>query len=156
MEIIKKNSRGFTMIEIIVGMTVLTILAVIAVTIANVQGKDVDNIAKVMRSNIQFAQDLAMTHGRVYGFRAITTTTYEIYESTPGMPAKDPLTNRNMSYDISPIQFFGGMQSVIQFSATGSAAITGGDGTLKLTDGSQQRYLQVEPNTGFVLLKYTP
>ncbi len=150
-------NKAFTLIEMIVAIVIMVILAIIAVTVANISGKDVDSVAKVMRSNIQFAQDLAMTHGSTYGFRTTSGTNYEIYDGAPGSPATDPLTGGNMLYNIAPVQFFGGLQPQVIFQPDGKAqVINGADQNIRITDGSQQRYIQVEPNTGFVWLKTTP
>ena len=142
------GGRAFTLMELVLTIVVVTVLVVAAIAVVNLGGKDIDAVAKVLRSNIQFAQDLAMTNGNPYGFEALSTTTYQIFEGAPGTPARDPLGGGALQVDISPVAFFGSVPT-ITFMPSGQPSISN-DAVINLTDGSRTEQVQVARSTGFV------
>lgn len=147
---VKLHAAGFTLLDLIATISILMILSVAAVVKFDLAGRDVDAVARALRSNLQFAQDLAMTHGNTYGFRPLSATTYEIYEGSPGTPARNPLTNGSFTVDISPVQFAGPVPE-IPFSRSGSPNI-GADVQIGISSGGAARTVTVARNTGFVAL----
>lgn len=139
---------GFTIIEAVIVMAVLTILSVTALTKFNLGTRNLDAVGKALRSNIQFAQDLAMTNGSVYGFRSLNSTSYEIYNGAPGTPATNPHTRGSFTVNISPVQFFGVVPTV-PFAASGVPSIAA-NAQIVLSEGGGTRTVTVEQNTGFV------
>lgn len=149
-----RKSHGFTLVELILVLAILAILSATAVTKMDVFGRDLDSEARVLRSNLQLAQDLAMTGGQTYGFRMLTTTSYEIYVGSPGNPAKNPLTNGNFVINMSPIQFFGTV-SPIAYASNGRPNLVA-NVTVVLTNGTSYKNVNVQQNTGFIAVTSTP
>jgi len=141
---------GFTLIELVMVILIFAALAITAVVKVGGGEQNIDAESKLLRSNIQFAQDLAMTYGSTFGFRSIDTTTYEIYEGTPGTPAMDPLTNDDLVVDMSPVQFQGAVPT-IAFSSTGKPS-NAVDANITLVEGGAERRLTVIKNTGVVTM----
>ncbi len=148
------RSRGFTIVELIAAMVVLGILAVTAVTKITLNQKDLDAVSRVMRSNIQFAQELAMTQGSTFGFHVRSATEYEIFEGSPGSPAINPQDNRPFVVSISPVQFVG-TPADIPFLRTGRPDI-GLDSVITLAGGGSSRIITVQQETGFTTLAVGP
>lgn len=144
------NHKSFTLIELVMMVGVLAALALAAVTRFDLSEKDVDSVAKQLRSNLQLAQDLAMTHGSVYGFRSINVTSYEIFDSAPGTPTINPLTRGDFVVDITPVEFVGVVPTVL-FARTGMPDIVA-DTAIALSGGAQSRTVTVIKNTGFVTI----
>lgn len=140
------RAAGFSLIELIIVIAVVIILAATAATRFDLSTKNLDAVAKNLRSNIQLAQDLAMTNGSVYGFRSINATSYEIYNGAPGTPARDPLSGGNLTVSISTVQFFG-IVPTVPFTASGVPNIAA-NATIVLTEESAQRTVVIEQNTG--------
>lgn len=140
--------RGFTLIELIVVVSIIAIMALAAVTKFSLSTNKLDAVARVLRSDIQLAQDFAMTHGSTYGFRSINTTSYEIFENAPGTPATDPLTRGTYIVNISPAAF-SGVVPTISFSRTGVPSNVA-DAAILLTGGDGTRTVTVKKNTGLV------
>lgn len=147
----RTKNAGFTLIELAMMIVLIGILVVGFLVTFNPNKVDLDATAKVLKSNIQFAQDLAMTHGSVYGFRKIDSVSYEIFEGVAGVPAKDPLTNGFLVVNISPIQFQGATPTV-QFQSSGRPAIVA-DAQIVITDGTSIKTLTIKNNTGFITLQ---
>jgi MSHA pilin protein MshC len=146
---------GFTLVELVAVMVVVSVLAVMATTKFNLGQRDLDAVAKSLRSNLQLAQDLAMTHGSTYGFHMRSATQYEIFQSSAGTPASNPLDNSNFVVTISPVQF-SGSPSDIPFLKSGSPNIAA-DATITLTaSGGGSRIITVQQNTGFVSIAVGP
>lgn len=140
--------RAFTMLELVLVMAVIGILAFAAITRFNLSTNNLDASARVLRSNLQLAQDWAMTLGTTYGFRSVNSTSYEIYETAPGNPATNPLTNTSFVVNISPVQFSGSPPTV-PFLNTGVPNIVV-DTVITMTDGGGTRTITIKKNTGLV------
>ncbi|HPW45609.1 MAG TPA: GspH/FimT family pseudopilin [bacterium] len=143
-----KGCGGFTIVELVAVMVLLGIMAVAAVVAFDVPAADLDAIARKLQSNIQLAQDFAMTHGSTYGFRAIDSANYEIFEGIPGSPAKDPLGSGSLLIDISPVVFVGSPPT-ITFNSVGVPDIAS-DSTIVLTQSGVTKVITVRSETGFV------
>jgi prepilin-type N-terminal cleavage/methylation domain-containing protein len=144
-----RGQGGFTLVELIAVIVVLGILAITAIVkSAFVVQSNLDAVVKSLRSNLQFAQDLAMTHGSTYGFHCRSATQYEIYEGAPGTPARNPLDGTAFVITISPVQF-SGTPADIPFLKSGSPDIAA-DATINLVGGGGARMITVQQDTGFV------
>lgn len=147
-----RGEGGFTLIELIAVLVIMGILAITAAVKNSVSEVDLDAVAKSIRSNLQFAQDLAMTHNSTYGFHRRSATQYEIYEGTVGTPARHPLDGTAFVIDISPVQF-SGMTPDIPFLKSGAPDIVA-DATITLVDVRGGRAIIVAQDTGFVSISY--
>ncbi len=142
------NRRGLTFLELIAVMVVLVTLVLFAMTPFEYEGASLDVAAWGLRANIQYAQDLAMTQNDDFGFSPLTASTYEIYEGAPGAPAKDPLTNDDMTVDMAPASFQG-TPTAVEFDSTGVPDnATAVDIVIQGPQGGT-RTVRVEPNTGY-------
>lgn len=141
---------GFTLIEIVVVIAIMAIIAVVVLPAVSVSQRNLDSAAKTLRSDLQLAQDFAMTSGGTYGFRMINSTSYEIYAGAPGNPAYNPLTNTSFVVDISPVQISGAV-SDIPFAASGAPSIAG-DATIAVAGGGGSRTITISQGTGVVTL----
>lgn len=147
------GKNGFTMIELTLLIVVLSILVLATLSRFTTTATEVDAAAKRLRSDIQLAQDLAVTGGTTYGFRSMSSTAYEIFQGAPGIPALDPLTRANMIVNLSALYrvvSFSGSPPRIDFDALGVPTITGLNQVV-LTDGVNVRTLTISANTGSIL-----
>lgn len=143
-----RNRRGLTFVELIAVLVVLVTLALFAMTPFEYEGASLDVAAWGLRANIQYAQDLAMTQNDDFGFNPLSATTYEIYEGAPGVPAKDPLTNDDMTVDMAPA-FFQGTPTAVQFDSAGVPDNATAVDIVVQISGGGTRTVRVEPNTGY-------
>lgn len=147
----RQGSRGFTLLELVLMITVIAVLTVTAVRIAMVSRSNIDAMSKVLRSDLQLAQDLAMTHGSTYGFYAPSATSYQIFAGSPGTPARHPLTWGNFNVSIAPNQFSGSVPTVT-FQASGQPTLAA-DALIPITNGSTTITLRVARTTGYVTIE---
>lgn len=140
--------QGFTLVELVLSIAIIAVLTVTAVRMVSRSRMDLDAISKGLRSNVQLAQDLAMTHAAVYGFTTLSTTSYQIFSGAAGTPAKNPLTGGNFNVSIAPIQFVGTVPS-ITFAATGKPTMAA-DAVIQLSDGVNSIRVRVARTTGYV------
>ena len=146
-----RSEDGFTLIELIAVLVIMGILALAAAVKTSVTDVDLDAVARSIRSNLQFAQDLAMTHGSTYGFHRISATQYEIYEGSAGVPATHPLDGTVFVIDIAPVQFTG-VTPDVPFLKSGAPDIVA-DATISLVGAAGTRDIVVAQDTGFVDLQ---
>ncbi|MBT3182320.1 MAG: prepilin-type N-terminal cleavage/methylation domain-containing protein [Deltaproteobacteria bacterium] len=145
---VELHRGGFTVLELVITISLLVILSTAAMVGISVTGTEIDSVSKILRSNIQYAQDMAMTNGSSYGMRSIDSTSYEIFDGTPGTPAVSPLTNNDLVVDMSPVQFFGSV-TTITFDSNGIPDNSANE-TIQLTEGDHSRTLTVSSDTGVV------
>lgn len=143
------SQGGFTLLDIILVMAIIAVITV-AVGVGELNTGNLEVVSVQLRSNIQLAQDLAMTDGGDYGFRAIDTDTYEIFVGAAGSPATNPHGGQDFIVEISPVAFSGPV-ATITFDASG-VPDNAADETITLQEGSQSRTLTVAAETGFVTL----
>jgi Tfp pilus assembly protein FimT len=148
--LVRYGDGGFTLVELVGVMVLLALLGLAAVNIGYQTTANLDAQANKLRSNIQLAQEYAMTHGSAYGFNATGASAYEIYSGVPGTPAVDPLTRGNLTVSISPAQFSGSPPQ-ISFNSSGVPS-NGSDVTITMTEGSNSRTLTIATATGVVTL----
>lgn len=145
------------MIELAIMIAILGILVVVATPSSDVGRAQLDAFAQRLRSDLHYAQEMAMTTNTVHGFRVINATTYEIFVGAPGAPAIDPYKRGqfviNLADDYSLLSFVNpGGQPTIQFNASGSPTIAAGP-NIVFTDGTLQKQIVVTPNTGVAVIQ---
>ena len=97
----RNNSRGFTLIEVIAMMTVVALTSMALIVMYDTNQVSVELARRKIASDIRFAQSRAMTTKQVHGFRALTTTSYEVYIGAPGNPITNPATGAPMVVDMT-------------------------------------------------------
>ena len=78
----KKNSRGFTMIEIIAVLIVIAILGTTAMIsgVYSTSDYDLTSQADILESQLRYAQARAMNSDVVWGIEFSSTTTYSLFK----------------------------------------------------------------------------
>lgn len=147
--------RGHTFVELLIMLAVLGALVVAVTPTSDVGRAALDGCLQRVRSDLHYAQEMAMTTGTVYGFRSINGTSYEIFVGVPGTPATDPYKRTPFVINIPDfyrnVQFFGA-QPTVTFAATGTPTIVGGP-NIALTDGTLMRQIVITPNTGVPIIQ---
>ncbi len=158
-----KSQRGFTLIEVVLLMTLLGILGYAAVPQAtNLAPLSLDSASRKLKTDIRYAQNMATTTGQAHGFLVTGTSTYKIY--LVGDPATvlddvtvtSPFTRAPMDEDLD-IDFTGAQFSAnydVKFDANGRPTVGGGI-PIVLTDSrtATTKTLNVTANSGFVSLQ---
>ena len=146
-------AKGFTLIELVLVIALLGILASAAVVAVFNYKKSYIEVAKhKIVSDINLAQTWAMTKkGTTFGvFFDSTNNRYTVYEGTTATPVDDPLTKQDL---IENFTHFPGVSIVanytVEFNQYG-APITGGGGSLQITDGTVTKTITVTTGTGRV------
>jgi len=82
----RKNNRGFTMIEIIAVLLVISIIGAAAMISGGYSTSDYDltSQADVLESQLRYAQARAMNTDIVWGIDFSSTTTYSLFKYTGG------------------------------------------------------------------------
>ncbi len=144
-------SRAFTLIELVLLIAVIGVMTVAAVRVATVSRSNIDAVSKLLRSDLQLAQDLAMTNGASYGFHATSATAYRIFAGSPGTPARHPLTSGNFEVSIAPNQFVGSVPTVT-FQGSGQPTLAA-DALIPITNGTATITVRVARTTGYVTIE---
>lgn len=162
--------RGFTLVELVLVISILSIVALGAVPAIQSTGEAQSvGAAKKLVADLAYARRLAQSRSAVYGitFDAVAETyTVHLYDSDTGIstPIADPLSRAPMIVDYSTLpglkgtnivtpNFTGG--STVRFmpqgtpiDATGTALAN--PGSVVLSRGGAARTVLVQPNTGEV------
>lgn len=147
--------RGFTAVEILLSISVLGILALAAVSLLPPVGNVIlDAAAKQARSDIEYAQQNAMTTGQTSGVSFVTSGLYTVYQGTAVTPLKSPLTGSDLIITLGksyPGVVISGNYTV-EFDGFGNPT-TGGGGSVTLTSAGATKTITVTANTGRVNLQ---
>lgn len=165
-----RHERGFTLIELVLVVTVIGILSLSAIPAFNDNGASrADAAARKLVSDISYARKLARTRNGVYGVNLdVNTETYTVHSFNPATgvetPVTDPLTLTPMAVAISQIPGLGGIDiqsanfggnSIIRFTSQGfpqtsAGAALAAAGTIVVSRAGVTRTVFVQPNTGEV------
>ncbi len=149
----EKRWNGFTLLEIILTMSLLSIVSVGVYSTLTPQLVHVDLAMLKVVHDVRFAQDRAMVSGRNHGFRTITSTQYEIYDTSPGNPITDPSTQSAMTISLAsnyPNVAFQGIYR-LEFNLLGSP-VMGGGSSVGLSNGTETKSFLLTNNTGLINL----
>ncbi|MBF0492397.1 MAG: prepilin-type N-terminal cleavage/methylation domain-containing protein [Deltaproteobacteria bacterium] len=148
-----KNKRGFSLLELIFTISLISILGLSVVSSSNTSDPTVQSAMLKVVSDIRFAQDRAIITGVNHGFRTISATQYEIYQLTPGNPVNDPSTSAPMQIslyqDYKNVNFARNYQ--VEFNSYGQPVLGGGL-AVNLSKDSSSRTFTVTNNTGLIIL----
>jgi len=144
---------GFTLLELVLIMSLIGMVSIGVYTNLEPQQIRVDAAMLKLVHDVRYAQDRAMITGRNHGFRTISTTQYEIYDTSPGNPTLDPTTQGSMTVSLASdypnVAFPGSYQ--LEFNSLGSPVI-GGGGSVSLSNGTETKSFSLTSNTGLINL----
>ncbi len=149
----KNHQSGFSAIELVMTMTLLSIFGIGMVSTMDLAPSSTQAAMLKVAEDIRYAQNRAMTTGTAHGFKTTSTTSYEIYQGSPGNPTTDPTTRTAMTVNFNNlfkgVSFQGSYQ--IQFDGMGKPTVGGGSSVV-LQKGTSTRTFTVVANTGFINL----
>ncbi len=143
-KIVNGHSEGFSMIELIMVIVVVGIMTAVALPNFDKSGIDVHNAARQAKSDIRYAQELAMCK---YRKTTITfgTDTYAITSSGPTLNKQLP-PNSKAEFNVVGS---GTTSLVYTFNSSGEPDPTDGAGdTLRISSGNFVKDIAVETITG--------
>ncbi len=110
-----RHEKGFTFIEAIVSVTIIGILAAVAVIrLNNGHGVEISSATRKVISDIQYAQDLAMTTGNHVKIQFdVANNSYQLFWSD-GTPISNIMGSGNFA-----VQYGTGSFSHVSITATG-------------------------------------
>ncbi|MBX7149268.1 prepilin-type N-terminal cleavage/methylation domain-containing protein [bacterium] len=146
------NQKGFTLIELVLTIVVVSILSVVAMPNFDTSAITLDSASRKILTDIRYAQNLSTTTLDAYGFRVTGATTYQIYKQSTGAVATNPITNKPMQYDLSTN--FSGARFTNQninviFNAYGNPT-SGGGTNITLSVSGTQKTISVSSTSGYV------
>lgn len=144
--------KGYTLVEVILVVALISLLVASVIPRFSSSSTGLDAATHKVRSDLKYAQSLAMNRGVLHGVDFVSGGAYVIYRLTPGSAVTDPLTLQNFSENLSR---FGSSHidttTRVEFDTLGRP-VTGGGTTITIVNGSQSRSLQVNPNTGHLVI----
>ena len=144
--------RAFTAVEVLLSVLLLGVLALAAVMLVPPIGTyRLNAAANQVRSDIQYAQQNAVTTGQTSGVQFVNGGAYTVYQGTVSTPLLSPLTRSTWIVTLStnyPNTVISGNYTV-EFDNFGNPT-TGGGGSVALVNGSITKTITVAANTGRV------
>lgn len=150
-----KSHNGFTLIELILTMTIAAILSAVAIpAIGNLmQTSALDSVSRVVQNDLRYAQMLAQTTGDSYGFRTVSNTTYEVYNVATGVLVTSPADQMPLRFNVANVY------DGLHFGASNYAVVFDGVGrptnslTVQVLDktGTKSQNIQISLNSGLVM-----
>ena len=163
---------GFTLVELVILMTIITVMAVFAAEKVQyaIQTSKLSAAAAKVASDIRYAQQLARTRNGWYGvsFAVSPTNQYTVYSTDgatdtavtdPVNPAQTLVNNIATGFGgvaISAVNIAGGNK--VEFNPTGApyndktGTLLAANGTVTLAFGGATRTVTITPNTGRVVV----
>lgn len=162
MDIKNKMQKGFTLVEFVIVILLVTILSVMVVF--SWQGSTIttEGQAQQVANDIRYAQSLAMTGGQRYRWVRVSATTYQVQNNsgTPVMLALGSTTG-TLSSGATFAAFTNLPSNLIAFDGQGTPYTdTGSPGTalsssasIPVTAGEQTSTVVISPQTGRVIVQ---
>ena len=145
--------RGFTLLELVLVIAIVAILSIAVAPRFNLSPSGLDAASRKIRSDILYAQSLAMSRGTVHGLLFRAGVPYLIYQGSPATPIADPLTHAAFSEDLN--RFY--RTSVVNDYQVESDAMghptLGGGGSLVIQNGAAQKTISIRSLTGSVTVQ---
>ncbi len=146
--------KGFTLMEFLLTMCMLTIIALLFITFTGDVGNvAVDAASWKIQSDLRYAQQLAMSMGTTHGIAFVNGGDYTVYEGTVATPVIDPLKRTAM---VVTLNDFGDVavntDLVVEFDAVGRPMQGGGDFVEVISSGGAARRVYITANTGAVIV----
>lgn len=146
-------NRAFTLLELLLTMTLLSITALLFITYTGDVGTvSVDGLSRKIQSDVRLAQQLATSTGTPHGVQFTQGGNYVVYVNNTATPATDPLTRMPMiknPLDFGDVVLSNSYQ--VQFDKVGKPTIGGGGNVMITADSGASRVIYVIANTGAVV-----
>ena len=151
----KEESRGFTLIELVMVMVIVGIIAVIATPkLLSVPDTRVRKDAKLLLNYLTMAQELAMSRSESYGLCLDTANNRYTVNKTDCTNSANIITSPEDR--VSPLRV--NYDSTLSISPSGTTSIffdylgrpSPNGVTLTFSSGTLSLSIKVEPNTGYV------
>jgi len=152
----KRRHAGFTLLEMVVVLLILSIVAAVAITKASsFNTYQVTTEAETIKGHLRYAQTRAMDTSTVWGI-TFASGSYTLFNSITGsnplvpgvnsatvtLPAGMSITTGTVSFDTWGTPY----------TDTGATSVqnTGGYRSFNLTSGTSTAAIQIRDNTGFI------
>lgn len=135
-----KRCQGFTLVELVMTMVILSILSAYALSRLDFAGHDASGYAEIVKSSIRLAQKLAVAQRQNV---TVTNITGDISVGGTTNPIPDGVTV-NVNPPPTPTS------TSITFNALGRPISITAITTITITGGDVSRVICLEPETGYV------
>ena len=136
-KIVNGHNEGFSLIELIIAIVIMGIMAAIAIPKLSNNNIDLYSVARQVKSDIRYTQELAMSKYRQTAINFIANNdTYTITSSGPTESKKLPVRSK--------VTF----NTTISFTFNSSGEPIGGGGTLTISAGGSNKQIMVSNITG--------
>lgn len=150
----RSMKNGFTLIEIIVVLSVLGILAALyTASTGNLSDVSIDTASRRLQSDLRYVQQLATNSGVNHGVVFTSGSGYTAYRGSPGTPVIDPVTRQSLTVSMATYQGVAlNTTDRVEFDPTGTP-VMGGDHRIRMTATSGSiRDIYVVDKTGAVVI----
>ncbi len=164
--------RGFTLIEVIIVVVIISIAAMMAVPMFSSAGSmQIGSAANIIAADLEYAKSMAITRGQNYSIVFdVTAESYKIVDQSGNVVSHPVKTgfeyvvdfkndSRLSKVDISSVQFQPNTANTIKFDCLGSPYSDNGTSTEPLDSGSivisaegATTTITVEPVTGYITI----
>jgi prepilin-type N-terminal cleavage/methylation domain-containing protein len=145
-----RNQRGFSIVELVLVILLISILAVGIDIFAPAASSDLHPAARKVRMDILYARHMAMLTNVNHGIQFTNGVGYVIYQGTVATPILDPF-DKTASFET--LARYGNVQVSadyqVEFDSIGRPVI-GGGGQALIADATNVVALTVTANTGSV------
>ena len=131
------HNEGFSLIELIIVIVITGIMAAIAIPKLSNNNIDLYSVARQVKSDIRYTQELAMSKYRK------TTITFNSGSDTYTITSSGPTESKSI-----PVSSKATFDTTISFTFNSSGEPIGGGGTLTISAGGSNKQIMVSSITG--------
>ncbi|MEA3421636.1 MAG: type II secretion system protein [Acidobacteriota bacterium] len=159
MNILRKNNRGFTLIELISALLIMGIVAAVVVSRVGTSNNEVIAQIEVVKSHLRYAQSRAMNSELIWGIR-FDTDKYWLFKEGKKVtfPGEDP--NEKPDTDPEDVSLPSGMSvgtEIVSFKSWGKpytdasgTSLQSGNRTIVFSPFLTNHAIIITQNTGFI------
>lgn len=145
-------ARGFSVIELVLTLTIIALMTATYISVADFTGNALDRAARRLESDLRYAQQLSTAEEVNFGVITNNATTYTVYRINTATPTTDPHTRQPMTLNFvngyAGISF--GANYQVEFDPLGRPIIGGGTQFVLIHPAGNQRTVTVTATTGYV------
>ena len=148
-DVLCTNPRGFTYVELLLVITLISLFAVSLSPSISISGGGIESATKKVVADLRYAQELATMNNQNYGIQFNANGAYILYQGTVATPFTDPLSQTSFSENLSRFKNVKISNTLkVEFDAMGRPALGSGS-TVTLTNNVINRLVRITANTGF-------